>query len=102
VADEVYYGMVYEDDAEFTSMGQLSKEVPVICIGAISKVYCVPGWRLGWVIVYNNNGYFEKVIDRLHKHTMIQLHPTSLVQAALPSILNNVADEDLAVMRMKL
>jgi tyrosine aminotransferase len=102
IADEVYYGLVYEDGSEFTSMGNLTKEVPVICTGAISKIYCLPGWRLGWTIVYNNGGYFDNVIDNLHKHAMIQLHPTSLVQAALPRILREVTDADLSAMKAKL
>ncbi len=102
ISDEVYYGLVYEEGTEFISMGNLSKEVPVICTGAISKIYALPGWRLGWTIVYNNGGYFDKVIDNLHKHAMIQLHPTSLVQAALPRILKEVTDEDLSSMKKKL
>jgi tyrosine aminotransferase len=83
-------------------MGNLTKEVPIICTGAISKIYALPGWRLGWTIVYNNGGYFTDVIDNLHKHAMIQLHPTSLVQAALPRILKEVTDADLSVMKSKL
>lgn len=102
ISDEVYYGLVYEDDAEFTSMGNLTKEVPVICVGAISKIYALPGWRLGWSIVYNNGGYFSDVIENLHKHAMIQLHPTSLVQAALPRILKEVTDDDINKMKSKL
>lgn len=62
IADEVYYGLVYEDDAEFHSFGNLTNKVPIICTGAISKIFALPGWRLGWTIVYNNGGYFEKVI----------------------------------------
>ena len=102
ISDEVYHGLVYEDDAEFTSMGNLSKEVPIICTGAISKIYALPGWRLGWTIVYNNGGYFNDVIENLHKHAMIQLHPASIVQAALPRILKEVTDADLSSMKAKL
>jgi len=94
--------LVYEDDAEFVSMGNMQKEVPVICTGAISKIYALPGWRLGWTIVYNNGGYFDKVIENLHKHAMIQLHPNSLVQAALPRILKEVTDADINNMKSKL
>ena len=78
IADEVYYGLSYEDGVEFTSFGNLTKEVPVICTGAVSKIFVLPGWRLGWTITYNNNGYFDDVIDRLHRHAQIQLHPNSL------------------------
>lgn len=83
-------------------MGNLSKDVPVICVGAISKIYCLPGWRLGWNIVYNNHGYFDKVIENLHKHNMIQLHPNSLVQFALPKILAEVKEDFMMSMKSKL
>lgn len=102
IADEVYHGLVYEDEAEFHSFGNLTKEVPVICTGAISKIYALPGWRLGWTIVYNNGGYFDRVNENLHKHAMIQLHPTSLVQAALPRILKEVTPADMQSMKDKL
>ena len=45
--------------------------MPVICTGAISKIYCLPGWRCGWTIVYNNGGYFDDVLTRLSMHSMI-------------------------------
>jgi len=102
IADEVYYGLVYEDDAEFVSMGNMTKEVPIICTGAVSKIFALPGWRLGWTIVYNNGGYFDDVIDNLHRHAMIQLHPNSLAQAALPRILREVTEADMAAMKSKL
>ena len=30
ISDEVYYGLVYDDDVEFISFGNLTKDVPVI------------------------------------------------------------------------
>jgi tyrosine aminotransferase len=30
IADEVYYGLAYDNDVEFYSFGSLTKEVPVI------------------------------------------------------------------------
>lgn len=30
IADEVYYGLVYEDNMEYYSFGNLTKEVPII------------------------------------------------------------------------
>ena len=79
IADEVYHGLSYEEERPFVSMGHLTKDVPILATGSISKIYLLPGWRCGWVIVYNNHGYFDKVLDNLGKHAMIQLHPTSLV-----------------------
>lgn len=102
ISDEVYYGLSYNDERPFYSLGTLTSKVPVICTGALSKIYCVPGWRCGWTIVYNNSGYFDKVIDNLGKHSMILLHPNSLVQHALPKILGEVPESFFTDLKGKL
>lgn len=94
--------MVYDDGSEFHSFGNLTKEVPVIALGSISKIYCLPGWRLGWSIVYNHNGYFDNVLEHLSKHSMIQLHPCSLVQFALPKILKDVPEQHFIDFKAKI
>lgn len=102
ISDEVYFGLAYEDGAEYFSLAHIPSDVPIICINSISKIYCLPGWRLGWSIVYNRHGYFNKVIDHLHKHNQINLHPTSLVQKALPRILKEVGDDYFTGLKQKL
>lgn len=102
IADEVYHGLSYEEERPFVSMGHLTKDVPILATGSISKIYLLPGWRCGWVICYNNHGYFDKVLDNLGKHAMIQLHPTSLVQAALPQILDTVPESFFENLKGKL
>lgn len=102
ISDEVYYGLSYDAERPFYSIGNLTSTVPVICTGALSKIFCVPGWRCGWTIVYNNSGYFDKVIDNLGKHSMILLHPNSLIQYALPKILGSVPESFFENLKNKL
>ena len=102
IADEVYYGMSYDPERPFVSFGNSTSTVPIICTGALSKAYSLPGWRLGWTIVYNHQGYFDDVLGRLAKHSMIQLHPNSLVQHALPRILKEVPDSYFEGVRQRL
>ena len=102
IADEVYYGLSYDPERPFVSFGDATTDVPVITTGAMSKIYCLPGWRCGWSIVYNNHGYFDDVLVRLNMHSMIQLHPTSLVQFALPRILKEVPESHFEGMKAKL
>lgn len=99
IADEVYHGLSYDESRPHHSFGTMTSTVPVICTGSISKIYCLPGWRCGWVIVYNNQGYFDKVIDNLGKHSMILLHPASIVQSALPRILAEVKEDHFEGMK---
>ena len=47
ISDELYHGLVYEKEA--TSALQFSKDVFVI--NGFSKYFCMPGMRLGWIIV---------------------------------------------------
>lgn len=102
ICDEVYYGLSYNEERPFISFGNLAKDTPVICTGSLSKIYCLPGWRCGWTIVYNRHNYFDKVIDNLGKHAMILLHPNSLVQAALPKILGEVPESHFEGLKSKL
>lgn len=102
IADEVYYGLSYNPERPFVSFGNATSTVPVVCTGAISKIYCLPGWRCGWTIFYNNGGYFDDVLTRMSMHSMIQLHPNSLVMAALPKILKEVPESHFDGMRQKL
>lgn len=90
VADEIYYGFSYDDSKPFHSFAHVNTEIPLITFGAISKTYCVPGWRLGWAIVYNRGGYFDNILANMQKLAMIWLHPSSLVQQALVKILRDV------------
>jgi len=102
ISDEVYYGLSYDDSRPFISMGNMTSTVPVICTGSLSKIYCLPGWRCGWTIVYNNSGYFDQVLENLNKHSMILLHPNSLVQSALPRILAEVPESHFEDLKNKL
>ena len=61
----------------------------MICLNSLSKIYMVPGWRLGWIIVYNRHGYFDKVKDHLSNYLRIPFHPCSLIMHALPKILKD-------------
>jgi len=73
-----------------------------LCTGALSKIYTLPGWRCGWLIVYNRHNYFDNVLVNLSLQSAILLHPCSLVQYALPKILKEVPDSYFAEFRAKI
>ncbi len=47
ISDEIYHGIEYAKKID--SMLNLGNEV--IVVNSFSKFFCMPGWRLGWVIV---------------------------------------------------
>jgi len=82
IADEIYGDMVFKGNT-FYGLGTLSKTVPVLSVGGIGKVFLVPGWRLGWVVIYDRNKLFAEVRTGLLKLSQIILGPNTLVQSAL-------------------
>jgi len=42
-------------------MGQLSTKVPVLSCGGLAKRYICPGWRVGWIAMYDRNNAFEGI-----------------------------------------
>eukprot|EP01084_Bolivina_argentea_P255534 429826_1 len=90
VSDEVYGEMVYDDNngkRKFHSMASLSKNVPILTIGGLSKQYLVPWWRVGWIVMHDPVGAFSKLRTALQKLSTVLLGPNTLVQASIPSIL---------------
>ena len=93
------------------SLAILSKNVPILACGSISKKYMIPGWRLGWILIHDRNGAFKDEVNHvlcssvkllLFSLSLLQvtpglarlvvklLGPCTFSQAALPYIFENV------------
>jgi aspartate/methionine/tyrosine aminotransferase len=73
IVDEIYQGLVYEDD-EYTAL-EVSDECFVI--NSFSKYFGMTGWRLGWMVVPD---YYVDAIDRIAQN--IFLAPATVSQLA--------------------
>mmetsp|Transcript_24237 Transcript_24237/g.43107 ORF Transcript_24237/g.43107 Transcript_24237/m.43107 type:complete len:407 (-) Transcript_24237:19-1239(-) len=90
LADEVYEKMVFSKP--FVSCAELCEEVPVIVVGSLSKRWLVPGWRLGWSIVFDKLGVMGEFKTGLMRLKNGLIHPTTFVAKALPRILTEVPE----------
>eukprot|EP00731_Ephydatia_muelleri_P025957 Em0018g57a len=89
IADEIYHGMVYEGQV-YHPLGPLSKSVPILTCGGMSKRFVVPGWRVGWILIHDKKNAFKaEITPGIKRLAMKLLGPNTLVQAALPDILRN-------------
>ena len=71
----------------YITIASLSRNVPVLSCGSLSKRYMVPGWRLGWIIVHDrNNSLAREVAPGLARLARQNLNPCSLIQASLSHI----------------
>ncbi len=79
ISDEIYDKMLY--DNEFISPAKIAKDVPMIILNGISKVYLAPGWRIGYLAIrdYENSlaeireGIMKQARARLCANTPLQL-----------------------------
>ncbi|CAG4998563.1 unnamed protein product [Parnassius apollo] len=87
IADEIYEHFVFSGN-EFTAISSLSKDVPVLTCGGLTKRFLVPGWRMGWVIIHDRHNILGREVRQgLANLSTRILGPSTLIQRALPAIL---------------
>ncbi|GJN40472.1 hypothetical protein PR202_gb29687 [Eleusine coracana subsp. coracana] len=81
ITDEVYAHLTF-GEKKFVPMGVFGSVAPVLTLGAISKRWVVPGWRLGWIVINDPNGVFQrtKVMDSIKSYLDISSDPPTFVQ----------------------
>ena len=85
ISDEIYHGITYGERA----VSALEIEPEAVVINSFSKLYRMPGWRLGWLVVP------EAVAARLSAYVMnLFLTPSTIAQHAALAAFDD--GEDLA------
>ena len=80
ISDEIYDMMTYE--GQHVSPGSLTKDVPVIVMNGLSKVYFATGWRLGYFYYVDPEGKLEEVREAIDKMARIRICPNTPAQFA--------------------
>ncbi|KAL4712813.1 hypothetical protein ACJJTC_011883 [Scirpophaga incertulas] len=89
IADEIYEHFVFSGH-KFTAMSSLSKDVPILTCGGLTKRFLVPGWRMGWLIIHDRRNILGKEIRKGISNLASKiLGPSTLIQRALPAILQS-------------
>lgn len=92
IADEVYEHIVFHNQT-YHSMASLSVDVPILSCGGIAKRFLVPGWRIGWIVIHDRVDVFKsEVYQGLVNLSQAILGPCTLIQGALPAILENLSN----------
>lgn len=65
VADEIYDGLDFT--GQQVSVAKCSKEVPVVCLNGVSKVYYAPGWRIGYMAIHDPTQRMHLVRDGIER-----------------------------------
>ncbi|MEM2935255.1 MAG: aminotransferase class I/II-fold pyridoxal phosphate-dependent enzyme [Candidatus Thermoplasmatota archaeon] len=81
VSDEIYDDIVF--DAPHIATARLAKDVPILTLNGFSKVYLVPGWRVGYAIFHNPNGELDELKDAYLRIARARLCANSVCQLAM-------------------
>ena len=98
IADEIYAGQVFKGHT-FTSVSDVTTDVPRIVIGGLAKNFIVPGWRMGWSITVDPKGLMKEVHSGMIALSTLLVGPNSLIQATLEDILNKTDEGYLESVR---
>ena len=84
ICDEIYDKIIF--DQEFTGIGKVAGDSPVIILNGFSKVHLMSGWRIGY-IAFNNSPQLTPIRENLPKLSRVRFSTNLPVQyAALESL----------------
>lgn len=89
------------DDNEFHPLASLSDQVPIIAVGGLAKQYLVPGWRLGWIMLYDRNDALRDIRIGYYKLSQLILGTSSLIQSIVPTVLTPNAEDEVSLVAFK-
>ncbi|HEC82694.1 MAG TPA: aminotransferase class I/II-fold pyridoxal phosphate-dependent enzyme [Thermoplasmatales archaeon] len=84
VSDEIYDDIVFE--GKHCATACLADDVPVITFNGFSKVYLVPGWRIGYAL-FNPNDELKELKEAYLRIARARLCANSVCQLAMVSAL---------------
>jgi len=84
ICDEIYDKIVFDED--FTGIGKVAGDSPVIILNGFSKVHLMSGWRIGY-IAFNDSPQLDMIRENLPKLARVRISTNLPVQhAALESL----------------
>ena len=93
ISDEIYDEITF--GGEQVATASLAKDVPVITFNGLSKVYLVPGWRIGWAM-FHHQGELDEIQDAFMRIARSRLCANSVCQrtgiAALKGPQNHIEE----------
>nr|AGU68016.1 tyrosine transaminase [Strigomonas galati] len=101
ISDEIYAGITFtvplEEGSEaptasppFTSVADIASDLPRFITAGLSKIFCVPGERVGWIMLIDPAKRAQRVMTGVRSLTARYLLPNHLVQVATTAMLPHV------------
>lgn len=98
ISDEIYDDITF--DGKQYATASLANDVPVITFNGFSKVYLVPGWRVGYIL-FHHSGELDEIHDAFMRIARSRLCANSVCQRACIEALKGPQDH-IGTMNQKL
>jgi aspartate/methionine/tyrosine aminotransferase len=80
ICDEIYDKIVF--DSQFTGIGKVAKDAPVILLNGFSKAYLMTGWRCGYIAMNSNSKKLAGLREDIPKLARVRIAANLPVQIA--------------------
>lgn len=80
ICDEIYDKIVF--DSQFTGIGKVAKDAPVILLNGFSKAYLMSGWRCGYIAMNSNSKKLAGLREDIPKLARVRIAANLPVQIA--------------------
>ena len=80
ICDEIYDKIVF--DSQFTGIGKVAKDAPVILLNGFSKAYLMTGWRCGYISLNSNSKKLSGLRQDIPKLARVRIASNLPVQIA--------------------
>ena len=99
ICDEIYDKIVF--DSQFTGIGKVAKDAPVILLNGFSKSYLMSGWRCGYICMNNSSKELGPLREDIPKLARVRIAANLPVQIAAVQALSG-SQEHIPYMVSKL
>ncbi|MFO1532367.1 MAG: aminotransferase class I/II-fold pyridoxal phosphate-dependent enzyme [Thermoplasmatota archaeon] len=90
VSDEIYDEMTF--DGRQVASKSVAPDVPMVSLNGFSKVYLVPGWRLGHMMWNDPSGSLRQIREGVTRASRVRLSASSVAQRAAVAALDGPQD----------
>jgi alanine-synthesizing transaminase len=99
MSDEIYDEIVF-GGASFTSVGELAKGIPHLILNGASKAFDATGFRIGYVLVPEDDRMSEELKHKLADYCRVRLSSNTPAQYAIASAMNDRTGHQKTVGKM--
>jgi aspartate/methionine/tyrosine aminotransferase len=99
ISDEIYDEIVF-NGAKFTSLCQIAKGMPYIVMNGVSKNFDATGFRVGFIIVPEEDYVSKALKQKFSDYARIRLSVNTPAEYACVEALNNVKQHDIEIKNM--